>query len=220
MGQPAWSLCGYGCIIHPRIVLTSFTAWEETQDGRTQMYDSTYGVSIKVGESQYQCELGFSDEKRDLAALVVSHPLPGREGKKLKTFPDIADGPPAPGQALGLLVEQNLVRATARGRYGAKEESFICYTYGYTSLLRGKKELLFALSGILTNDQQVGAAVFDEAGKIYGVVTSYLRHYVDSSHQHATAGAGCFVAFAPVYQCAKGLLRLPAATGAKSAPLS
>ena len=179
-----------------------------TQDVSHRNLDPYYLVSVKVGESYYKCSIGYFDKERDLAALIVDKVLLDRDGNEFEGYPEIADVRPSPGQALGVLVEQHLTGTRGPRWRDDRSETYICFTYGYVSLLRGGQELLFALSGILAEERDVGAAVFDERGKIYGIVTDYLRHYVDPAHRHIAVGSGCFIAFSPVYECRKEMLLL------------
>ena len=93
------------------------------------------------------------------------------DDKSIETFPEIASERPGPGQTLGVLLEQSLdnERGTNFARY-------LCYTFGTVSLLRGETELLHGLSGLEWQETHLfGKAVFDPAGKLYGITTRYLK---------------------------------------------
>ena len=209
-----WDKTGYGCMVHPRIVLTSLSVWQEAQASQ-HGYEAMVRVGDddpkedpdlnEKGESGYKCQLGYADKERDLAALILDKRFLDRSGKKVTRFPPIAPARPKPGQALAVLTEQHLHGARRGG-------SYICFTYGYTCLLRGEDEVLFALTGIMPGQTYVGAAVFDERGKIYGVVTDYLSPNVDP---RAKELATYIVVFSPVYKCASQILRLPPAEATK-----
>lgn len=200
-----WSLCGHGCIVHPRIALTSMGVLKRAQD------TGGYVVSLRSGKSFLEAKPGRADKERGLALLVSGKHIEDRDGRQLASFPTLADSPPEPGQALGIITEQHLVGSGSAAWGDNRRGGFLCYTYGSVALLRHGSEVLYALSGIVTDEQHTGKAVFDEHGRIVGVITDYLRHDRNSEHLGAPQGASCFIVFSPVYKMSAEVRRITAA---------
>ena len=150
---------------------------------------------VRIGETDYECELGHQDKERNLAALVVAEPVNDATGTAFKSFPTVAEEPPRPAQALGVLVGQPLY-----SQHGSRKDGgYLCFTYGYVSLLRGQGETLLGLAGLEANFVWFGNVVFDDDGKIYGVATDYLRTSVEQRFGATYRG---FLIFSPIYTMA------------------
>src|SRR4051812_14418073 len=93
-GDPLWSTSGFGCVVHPRIVLTSSDVWQKTAERRP--YEGE--AMVRIGETDYVCTLGHEDQKRNLALLVTAEPLADAEGNRFKNFPAVPDTRSKPGQ--------------------------------------------------------------------------------------------------------------------------
>jgi len=192
-----WNTSGYGCLVHPRIVLTTNQVWGAAENATYRQSE----VMVRVGETEYPCTRGYCDEERNLAALVLAHPADNTKGKPFKSFPAVAENPPKPGQALGVLVKQHLY--SQEGTHSGGE--YTCYTFGYVSLLRGEDELLFALSGVEAMTPYFGNVLFDEDGKIHGVAVDFLRTSVETGYGKSHNG---FMVFSPIYTLAKATKQL------------
>jgi hypothetical protein len=169
-----WSKTGFGCLVHPRIVLTTLDAWNAASNDWRRRDE----VSIRIGSETYPCQLGHQEKERNLAALVLAQSACDAENKPYTEFPNVARELPAPGQALGILLEQFLSLENGRDGDGGK---FICYAFGTVTLLRGESRLLHGLSGLEWQHTKLfGRAVFDAAGKIYGITTHFLKCNLES----------------------------------------
>jgi hypothetical protein len=165
--QVVWHATGHGCLVHSQVVLTSLQIWKEWQTDPHWKSE----LKMRIGKTEYPCQLGHQEPDANLAALVLTTPAMDTEGQAFKTFPQMADELPRPGQTLGILIKQGLRRQTARD----SGHRYMCYTFGRLSLLQRAQELLYGLSGLEWRDHHFGNAVFDEDGKLYGVTTDYLR---------------------------------------------
>jgi hypothetical protein len=220
-----WDKVGNGCLVRPQIVLTALSVWKSAENNRygyeplvksddelNQNDDADEGDHSDAAsndESIYRCKLGQADEERDLAGLILDKPFRDAKGNELTNFPEIAETPPSPGQVLCVLSQQYFSDSKIYG----ETQNYICFIYGTVCLLRGKKNVLYGLSGIQIDEQYVGASVFDENGKIYGVVTKFL--YAPKLPEHG-GSKECFVVFTPIYKFARKILRLPAREPKKS----
>jgi hypothetical protein len=186
--QMRWDKCGYGCLVNSRVVLTTANIGSKAEG---DYFEKTIPV-VRIGETEYSAPVAFRDEERNLAALFLDREALDAEGRAYESFPEIAKGPPNPGQALGFLDRQ----ALHSDREDAASDSYLCFAYAYVSLLRSKEALRFGLSGVIGNARQYGQAVFDVEGKLYGIATEFLRTSVECRYGETFQG---FLVFTPTY---------------------
>jgi hypothetical protein len=201
---------GYGCVIHPRIVLTSTNAFKTPGLGEG-IQGLLSPCNFSNDASKFYCfRVGRFEKERKLAGLVLDEEFQDSDGKMPGSYPEIADAPPVPGQMLCVLTKQSLIGGHGANWDVAPEErgNYVCYSGGTVSLLRSPDKLLYTISGILTDDDSVGGAVFDQSGKIFGVVSGFLKHDCDPTRRDATRGAGRFIVFSPVFNTRTELLKL------------
>jgi len=195
-----WRPRGLGCLVHARLVVTSGDVWAHVA---AQSRDWKSDLIVRLGQNDYPCALGYEDKERNLAAVVLGKPATGEDGQQIRSFPTLAEAPPNPGQALGILALQYLSSLNS----SSKEGAFLCYTYGYVSLLRSTKEdaTLFGLSGLVSQPTYLGSAIFDAGGKIYGLATDFVK---PTTQRHFDEVQGGYLVFAPIYNMAKAVERL------------
>src|SRR6266567_3732245 len=77
-----WDKIGHGCLVHPRIVLTSLTVWSTAESNRHgyevlgRPFEDESDADNESDDSQgdelsCKCQLVHSDKLRDLAAVVL-----------------------------------------------------------------------------------------------------------------------------------------------------
>ena len=194
-----WNMFGYGCMVHPKVVLTSNAVWQAAEKAMHRRGE----VLVRIGQTGYACNLGYQDCERNLVALVLAQPAKDADGKPFESFPTVAEEPPHPCQTLGTLVNQSLY---SQNNDPLIPVEYLCFVTGSVSLLLGKGESLFGLCGLEAKYAHFGNAVFDEAGAIYGVATDFLNTSpVGGSFGGAQKG---ILVFTPVYTMAKEAKRL------------
>lgn len=197
-GEPlSWEAMGFGCIVHPRLVVTSYSVLRNTES--TYRGDRTETVA-RLGDSELVCKCLYRDEVRNLAVLTLERAVTALEGWSTTKFPKLADQLPLLGQPLGFVVDHDL-RGTGRATY-YQQQVYQCCEVGLVSLLLAADAVLYGLRLDLRRGTCVeGLAVFGADGEIFGIANEFLTN--DVLHSQAESTSQGFLVFSPIASIAK-----------------
>lgn len=194
---PNWEGWGFGCIVHPRLVVTSYSVFRNTEF--TYRGDRTETIA-RIGDSELACKCLYRDEQRNLAVLTLERAVTAAEGRSTTTFPKLADQLPLIGQPLGFVADHEL-RGTGRATF-YQQQVYQCCEVGLVALLLASDTVLYGIRLDLRRGTCVeGLAVFGADGDIFGIATKFLTNDVLLSQAESTSQG--FLVFSPIAPIAR-----------------
>ena len=188
-GPINFTMQGYGCLIAPRLVLTSWQVWQASQ--RTHSSVKT-GPQISSGKTIIECELAGANEGHDLALLRTTGPLTDAAGTDHDPYPNFSSTEPTIGQWASVLIQANL----ADLRLWGEMHPYDCLAGSSISLLSFGNKTSYALSGIMMDTAWIGNAVLDAEGDLLGIVTGYFTGPTPNAQAQRLAQR--YIVFTPV----------------------
>jgi hypothetical protein len=192
--QTSYYTSGYGCMVHQRIVLTTYEAWEETQD-----YTGQYRPALIVNGTKIDCELGWGDADHNIAFLVVRSAFKDTEGRTIEDFPSFSTQDVVLGKTVGTLCDIGVYEYPDTRLESDRSGGYVYFTRGCVSVARGEDKTFFVISGAISATDCAGGAIFDETGSIIGVTTRYFRP-MNQTRDHVKLGGTttpCLIVFTP-----------------------